>query len=257
MVPTTVLAFQHFKTFSKRLDGFPVNVDYINRFRTAGQQRETLKKLAEGKVDILIGTHKLVSKSVEFKDLGLLIIDEEQKFGVAVKDKIKTLKVNVDTLTLTATPIPRTLQFSLMAARDLSVMTTPPPNRQPIETELVGFNEEGIRDAISYEIQRGGQVFFINNRVSNIQEVAGMVNRLVPDARVAIGHGQMEGKKLEKVMLDFMDGNTMYSWLLPSLKVDWTYRTRTRSLSIMPTTLECLIFTRCGSCGPFQQEGVL
>ena len=206
LVPTTVLAFQHFKTFSKRLDGFPVNVDYINRFRTAGQQRETLKKLAEGKVDILIGTHKLVSKSVEFKDLGLLIIDEEQKFGVAVKDKIKTLKVNVDTLTLTATPIPRTLQFSLMAARDLSVMTTPPPNRQPIETELVGFNEEGIRDAISYEIQRGGQVFFINNRVSNIQEVAGMVNRLVPDARVAIGHGQMEGKKLEKVMLDFMDG---------------------------------------------------
>ena len=147
-----------------------------------------------------------MSKSVEFKDLGLLIIDEEQKFGVAVKDKIKTLKVNVDTLTLTATPIPRTLQFSLMAARDLSVMTTPPPNRQPIETELVGFNEEGIRDAISYEIQRGGQVFFINNRVSNIQEVAGMVNRLVPDARVAIGHGQMEGKKLEKVMLDFMDG---------------------------------------------------
>ena len=206
LVPTTVLAFQHFKTFSKRLDGFPVNVDYINRFRTAGQQRETLKKLAEGKVDILIGTHKLVSKSVEFKDLGLLIIDEEQKFGVGVKDKIKTLKVNVDTLTLTATPIPRTLQFSLMAARDLSVMTTPPPNRQPIETELVGFNEEGIRDAISYEIQRGGQVFFINNRVSNIQEVAGMVNRLVPDARVAIGHGQMEGKKLEKVMLDFMDG---------------------------------------------------
>jgi transcription-repair coupling factor (superfamily II helicase) len=206
LVPTTVLAFQHFKTFSKRLEGFPVTVDYINRFRTTGQQRETLKKLAEGKVDILIGTHKLVSKSVEFKDLGLLIIDEEQKFGVAVKDKIKTLKVNVDTLTLTATPIPRTLQFSLMAARDLSVMTTPPPNRQPIETELVGFNEEGIRDAISYEIQRGGQVFFINNRVSNIGEVAGMVNRLVPDARVAIGHGQMEGKKLEKVMLDFMDG---------------------------------------------------
>ena len=206
LVPTTVLAFQHFKTFSKRLEGFPVHVDYINRFRTAAQQRDTLKRLEEGKVDILIGTHKLVSKSVQFKDLGLLIIDEEQKFGVAVKDKIKTLKVNVDTLTLTATPIPRTLQFSLMAARDLSVMTTPPPNRQPIETELVGFNEEVIRDAISYEIQRGGQVFFINNRVSNITEVAGMVSRLVPDARVAIGHGQMEGKKLEKVMLDFMDG---------------------------------------------------
>ena len=206
LVPTTVLAFQHFKTFSKRLEGFPVTVDYINRFRTSSQQREILKKLKEGKIDILIGTHKLVSKSVEFADLGLLIIDEEQKFGVGVKDKIKTLKINVDTLTLTATPIPRTLQFSLMAARDLSVMTTPPPNRQPIETEIIGFNEETIRDSISYEIQRGGQVFMINNRVSNIQEVAGMVSRLVPDARIAIGHGQMEGKKLEKVMLDFMDG---------------------------------------------------
>jgi len=206
LVPTTVLAFQHFKTFSKRLEGFPVTVDYINRFRSAGQQRETLKKLKEGKIDILIGTHKLVSKTVEYKDLGLLIVDEEQKFGVGVKDKIKTLKVNVDTLTLTATPIPRTLQFSLMAARDLSVMTTPPPNRQPIETELIGFHEETIRDSISYEIQRGGQVFFINNRVSNITEVAGMVQRLVPDARIAIGHGQMDGKKLEKIMLDFMDG---------------------------------------------------
>ena len=146
------------------------------------------------------------SVSRKFADLGLLIIDEEQKFGVGVKDEIKTLKINVDTLTLTATPIPRTLQFSLMAARDLSVMTTPPPNRQPIETEIIGFNEETIRDSISYEIQRGGQVFMINNRVSNIQEVAGMVIRLVPDARIAIGHGQMEGKKLEKVMLDFMDG---------------------------------------------------
>jgi len=206
LVPTTVLAFQHFKTFSKRLEGFPVTVDYINRFRTAKQQRETLAGLKSGKIDIVIGTHKLVSTQVEYKDLGLLIIDEEQKFGVAVKDKIKTLKINIDTLTLTATPIPRTLQFSLMAARDLSVMTTPPPNRQPIETEIIGFNEETIRDAISYEIQRGGQVFFINNRVSNIQEVAGMVQRLVPDAQIAIGHGQMDGKKLEKVMLDFMDG---------------------------------------------------
>jgi len=206
LVPTTILAFQHFKTFTKRLEGFPVTVDYINRFRTAKQQRETLANLKNGKVDILIGTHKLVSKSVEFKDLGLLIVDEEQKFGVGVKDKIKTLKVGVDTLTLTATPIPRTLQFSLMAARDLSVMTTPPPNRQPIETELIGFTEEAIRDSVSYEIQRGGQVFFINNRVSNIQEVAGMIQRLVPDARIAIGHGQMDGKKLEKVMLDFMDG---------------------------------------------------
>ena len=206
LVPTTVLAFQHFKTFSKRLEGFPVTVDYINRFRTAKQQRETLAGLKSGKIDIVIGTHKLVSSSVEYKDLGLLIIDEEQKFGVAVKDKIKTLKVNIDTLTLTATPIPRTLQFSLMAARDLSVMTTPPPNRQPIETEIIGFNEEAIRDSISYEIQRGGQVFFINNRVSNIQEVAGMIQRLVPDANIAIGHGQMDGKKLEKIMLDFMDG---------------------------------------------------
>jgi transcription-repair coupling factor (superfamily II helicase) len=206
LVPTTVLAFQHFKTFSKRLEGFPVTVDYINRFRSAKQQRDTLAGLKSGKIDIVIGTHKLVSTQVEYKDLGLLIIDEEQKFGVAVKDKIKTLKINIDTLTLTATPIPRTLQFSLMAARDLSVMTTPPPNRQPIETEIIGFNEETIRDTISYEIQRGGQVFFINNRVSNIQEVAGMVQRLVPDAQIAIGHGQMDGKKLEKVMLDFMDG---------------------------------------------------
>ena len=206
LVPTTILAFQHFKTFTQRLSDFPVTVDYINRFRSAAQQRETVKKLAAGEIDILIGTHKLVSKSVIFKDLGLLIIDEEQKFGVGVKDKIKSLKVNVDTLTLTATPIPRTLQFSLMAARDLSIMTTPPPNRQPIETELIGFNEEAIRNAISYEIQRGGQVFFINNRVSNIQEVAGMISRLVPDASIGIGHGQMDGKKLEKVMLDFMDG---------------------------------------------------
>lgn len=206
LVPTTVLAFQHFKTFSKRLENFPVTVDYINRFRSAKQQRETLDGLKDGRIDIVIGTHKLVSDQIKYKDLGLLIIDEEQKFGVAAKDKIKNLKVNIDTLTLTATPIPRTLQFSLMAARDLSVMTTPPPNRQPIETELIGFNEEAIRDAISYEIQRGGQVFFINNRVTNIQEVAGMIQRLVPDARIAIGHGQMEGKKLEKVMLDFMDG---------------------------------------------------
>jgi transcription-repair coupling factor (superfamily II helicase) len=206
LVPTTVLAFQHFKTFTKRLEDFPVTVDYINRFRTAKQQRETLENLKSGKVDIIIGTHKLVSEKIEYKDLGLLIIDEEQKFGVATKDKIKNLKVNIDTLTLTATPIPRTLQFSLMAARDLSVMTTPPPNRQPIETEIIGFTEEAIRDAVSYEIQRGGQVFFINNRVSNIQEVAGMVQRLVPDARIAIGHGQMDGKKLERIMLDFMDG---------------------------------------------------
>jgi len=206
LVPTTVLAFQHHKTFSERLKDFPVTVDYLNRFRTAKQKKETLAELAEGKVDIIIGTHQLVSKNVKFKDLGLLIIDEEQKFGVAVKDKLKTIKANVDTLTLTATPIPRTLQFSLMAARDLSTITTPPPNRYPIDTQVIRFNEEMIRDAVSYEVQRGGQVFFIHNRIENIKEVAGMIQRLVPDAKVAVGHGQMEGKELEKLMLQFMDG---------------------------------------------------
>lgn len=206
LVPTTVLAFQHHKTFSERLKDFPVTVDYLNRFRTAKQKKETLEDLATGKVDIIIGTHQLVSKSVKFKDLGLLIIDEEQKFGVAVKDKLKTIKANVDTLTLTATPIPRTLQFSLMAARDLSTITTPPPNRYPIDTQVIRFNEEMIRDAVAYEVQRGGQVFFIHNRIENIKEVAGMIQRLVPDAKVAVGHGQMEGKQLEKLMLSFMDG---------------------------------------------------
>ena len=206
LVPTTILAFQHFKTFSRRLKDFPVTVDYINRFKSSAKQRETLKKLKEGKVDIIIGTHRLVGKDVEFKDLGLLIIDEEQKFGVAVKDKLKTLKVNIDTLTLTATPIPRTLQFSLMNARDLSVMNTPPPNRQPIDTRVIGFNEEVIRDAVMYEVLRGGQVFFIHNRIENIHEVAGIIKRLCPDVKVGVGHGQMEGKKLEDVMLQFMEG---------------------------------------------------
>ena len=206
LVPTTILAFQHAKTFRERLKDFPVTVDYLNRFRSAKQKRQTLEDLAAGKVDIIIGTHQLVNKNVKFKDLGLLIIDEEQKFGVAVKDKLKTIKENVDTLTLTATPIPRTLQFSLMAARDLSTITTPPPNRYPIETQVVRFNEEIIRDAISYEIQRGGQVFFIHNRIENIKEVAGMIQRVVPDAKVGIGHGQMEGKKLEDLMLSFMNG---------------------------------------------------
>ena len=184
----------------------PVTVNYLNRFRTAKQKAETIKDLADGKVDIIIGTHQLVNKNVVFKDLGLLIVDEEQKFGVNVKDKLKTIASNVDTLTLTATPIPRTLQFSLMAARDLSVITTPPPNRYPIETQVIRFSEELIRDAISYEIQRNGQVFFINNRIENIKEVAGMIQRLVPDARVGIGHGQMDGKKLEELMLAFMEG---------------------------------------------------
>jgi transcription-repair coupling factor (superfamily II helicase) len=206
LVPTTILAYQHFRTFSERLKDMPVTVSYLNRFRTAKQKTDTLQKLQEGKVDILIGTHQLVNKNVVFKDLGLLIIDEEQKFGVNVKDKLKTIATNVDTLTLTATPIPRTLQFSLMAARDLSVITTPPPNRYPIETHVIRFNEEAIRDAISYEIQRGGQVFFVNNRIENIKEVAGMIQRLVPGAKVGIGHGQMEGKKLEELMLAFMEG---------------------------------------------------
>jgi transcription-repair coupling factor (superfamily II helicase) len=207
LVPTTILAFQHYKTFSERLKDLPCRVDYINRFRTRKEQNETLQDLKDGKVDILIGTHRIVGKDVEFKDLGLLIIDEEQKFGVGVKDKLKNLKVNVDTLTLTATPIPRTLQFSLMQARDLSVMTTPPPNRHPIETELVPFSEAIIRDSVMYEMSRGGQVFFIHNRVENIKEVAGMINRMVPDAKVGIGHGQMEGKKLEELMLNFINGH--------------------------------------------------
>jgi len=206
LVPTTILAYQHFRTFSERLKDMPVSIGYLNRFRTAKQKSETLKQLAEGKLDIVIGTHQLVNKNVVFKDLGLLIVDEEQKFGVNVKDKLKTIAANVDTLTLTATPIPRTLQFSLMAARDLSVITTPPPNRYPIETNVVGFSEEVIRDAISYEIQRNGQVYFINNRIENIKEVAGMIQRLVPNAKVGIGHGQMDGKKLEELMLAFMNG---------------------------------------------------
>ncbi len=205
LVPTTILAFQHFKTFSERLKDFPITVDYINRFRTGNQRKQVLTGLADGSLDIVIGTHQLTSNSIQFKDLGLLIIDEEQKFGVAIKDKLKTLKESIDTLTLTATPIPRTLQFSLMAARDMSIINTPPPNRHPIETNVVRFNEELIRDAISYEIARGGQVFFIHNRIENITEVAGMLQRLVPDAKIGIGHGQMEGKKLEQLMLSFIN----------------------------------------------------
>jgi len=206
LVPTTILAFQHHRTFSERLKEMPVTVDYLNRFRTAKEKRETLENLESGKVDIIIGTHQLVNKNVKFKDLGLLIVDEEQKFGVSVKEKLRSIKENVDVLTLTATPIPRTLQFSLMAARDLSVINTPPPNRYPIESHVIRLNEEIIRDAISYEIQRGGQVFFIHNRIENIKEVAGMLQRLVPDAKIGIGHGQMEGKKLETLMLSFMNG---------------------------------------------------
>ena len=206
LVPTTILAYQHSRTFAERLKEFPVTVDYVNRFRTAKEKRETLEGLENGKVDIIIGTHQLANKNVKFKNLGLLIVDEEQKFGVAVKERLKTIKENVDVLTLTATPIPRTLQFSLMAARDLSVINTAPPNRYPIESNVIRFAEETIRDAVSYEIQRGGQVFFIHNRIENIKEVAGMIQRLVPDAKIGIGHGRLDGKKLEELMLAFMNG---------------------------------------------------
>lgn len=206
LVPTTILAYQHYKTFKERLKDLPCTVNFVNRFKSAKETKEVIKGIEEGKIDILIGTHKLVSKDMKFKNLGLLIIDEEQKFGVGVKDKLKTFKTTVDTLTLTATPIPRTLQFSLMGARDLSVISTPPPNRYPVQTELISFSEEAIRDAISYELSRGGQVYFVHNKVQSIQEVAGILQRLVPEARIAVGHGQMEGDKLEDIMLGFIEG---------------------------------------------------
>ena len=206
LVPTTVLALQHYTTFTERLQMMPCKVGYINRFRSAKQIKQTLQDLKEGRIDILIGTHRLLGKDVFFKDLGLLIIDEEQKFGVGAKEKLRELKVTVDTLTMSATPIPRTLQFSMMGARDISVIATPPLNRYPIQTEVHPFDEETVRDAIRYELQRGGQVFVVHNKVQNIEEVAGLIKRLVPDARVAIGHGQMDGKELEKVMMDFIDG---------------------------------------------------
>ena len=206
LVPTTILAFQHYKTFSNRLKNLPVRVDYLNRFRSTKDRKAILEDLKSGKIDILIGTHQIAGKAIAYADLGLLIVDEEQKFGVAVKEKIRSLKKNIDVLTLTATPIPRTLQFSLMAARDLSVIATPPPNRYPIQSEVVRFNENTIRDGIIYELQRGGQVYFVHNRVDSIQEVAGMIQRLVPDARIGIGHGQMEGEKLEKTLLKFLAG---------------------------------------------------
>jgi transcription-repair coupling factor (superfamily II helicase) len=207
LVPTTILALQHYNTIGQRLKDFPVTVDYLNRFKTTKQQKETLQKLKEGKVDILIGTHRILSKDIVFKDLGLFIVDEEQKFGVAAKEKLKQFRANVDTLTLTATPIPRTLQFSLMGARDLSIINTAPPNRQPIQTEIRSFGTDVISDAINYEISRGGQVFFVHNRVQNIMDVHDMLLKFVPGIRIAVGHGQMEGKKLEKIMLDFIDGD--------------------------------------------------
>ena len=206
LVPTTILAFQHHRTFLERFAEFPVTVDYLNRFRTAAERKDVLQRLEKGQIDVVIGTHQLINPNIKFKDLGLLIVDEEQKFGVAAKDKLKTLKTDVDVLTLTATPIPRTLQFSLMAARDLSIINTPPPNRYPIDSHVIRFSESVIRDAISYEMQRGGQVFFVHNRIENIKEVAGMIQRLVPDAKIAVGHGQLDGKKLESLMLDFMNG---------------------------------------------------
>ncbi|MEJ8757824.1 transcription-repair coupling factor [Pontibacter sp. H259] len=206
LVPTTVLAMQHFKTFRDRLAQFPVTVDYVNRFKTAKDTKDTLKRVAEGKVDILIGTHRIVSKDIKFKDLGLLVIDEEQKFGVKTKDKLKEMRINVDTLTLTATPIPRTLHFSLMGARDLSVIATPPPNRQPVKTELHVFDEILIRDAVAAELKRGGQVFFVHNRVKDIDEIANMILKLVPDARITFAHGQMDGELLEKRMMKFVEG---------------------------------------------------
>ncbi|KAF1856416.1 hypothetical protein Lal_00048591 [Lupinus albus] len=205
LVPTTILAAQHYKTFSDRLRGFPANIDYINRFKTNKQIKETLEKLKEGKIDIIIGTHRLVSKDVKFKDLGLMIIDEEQKFGVTVKEKLKQMRANVDTLTLTATPIPRTLHFSLMGARDLSIISTPPPNRQPVVTELHVFNDTLIKDAVQFEIERDGQVFFIHNRVADLPQLGALIHKLVPKARVGIAHGQLDGDALEDVMLKFVN----------------------------------------------------
>lgn len=207
LVPTTILAMQHFKTFSERLADFPAKVGYINRFKSTKEIKETLKQAEEGKIDILIGTHRILNKDVKFKDLGLLIVDEEQKFGVKAKDRLKEMRVNVDVLTLTATPIPRTLHFSLMGARDLSVIATPPPNRQPVTTEVHTFSEEFIRDAISFEVQRGGQVFFVHNRVNDIESIANIILRLVPDVRIGVAHGQMDGDKLEKVMVSFIEGD--------------------------------------------------
>ncbi len=207
LVPTTILAFQHYNTFKDRLRDFPVNINYISRLRTAKQQSEIKKDLEAGKIDILIGTHKVIGKDIKFKDLGLLIIDEEQKFGVAVKEKLKKIKLNVDTLTLTATPIPRTLQFSMMGARDLSIINTAPKNRYPIQTEVHTFNEDVVREAVNYEIDRGGQVFFIHNRVQNINEVEAMIKRICPGVKTVVAHGQMDGTKLESLMLEFIDGD--------------------------------------------------
>ena len=218
LVPTTVLAYQHYRTFESRLKGFPVRVDYLSRARTAKQTRQVLQDLKDGKVDILVGTHKLISKSVVWKDLGLLIIDEEQKFGVSTKEKLRKAKTNIDTLTMSATPIPRTLQFSLMGARDMSIIRTPPPNRYPIQTTLQTFGSEVIADAINFEMSRNGQVYFVNNRISNLEELAQLIRKHVPDARIAIGHGQMSPEELEKILVGFM--NYDYDVLLSTTIVE-------------------------------------
>ena len=205
LVPTTILAFQHYKTFQERLRDFPVTIDFINRFKSGKEKKETLKKLSEGKIDIIIGTHAILGKEVVFKNLGLMVIDEEQKFGVAHKEKLKTLRANVDCLTLTATPIPRTLQFSLMGARDLSIINTPPPNRQPIQTEVHVFNDDYIREAIYFETGRGGQVFFIHNRIQGLAEMAALIQSLCPDLSIGYAHGQLEGHELEERIMDFIE----------------------------------------------------
>jgi transcription-repair coupling factor (superfamily II helicase) len=218
LVPTTILALQHYKTFSSRLNGFPCNIEYISRHKRPAEQKKIIAQLAEGKIDIIIGTHKLVGQDVKFKDLGLLIIDEEQRFGVSVKEKLKRMKANVDTLTLTATPIPRTLQFSLMGARDLSIINTPPPNRMPIVTEIHGYNEEIIKEGIEYEVSRNGQVFFIHNRVENIKQIQAHISRICPNVKTAVVHGQMDGTKIENVMYDFIQGD--YDVLLATTIVE-------------------------------------
>jgi len=218
LVPTTILALQHYNTFKERLEKFPCTVDYISRLKSAKDQKETLKKLENGQIDIIIGTHRLVGKDIKFKDLGLLVIDEEQKFGVAVKEKLKSLRVNIDTLTMTATPIPRTLQFSLMGARDLSIINTPPPNRHPIQTELHTFDNKVIKDAIEYEVDRGGQVFFIHNRVDNLPAMEILINKLCPHVKTVIAHGQMDGEKLERIMLDYIRGD--YDVLISTIIIE-------------------------------------
>jgi transcription-repair coupling factor (superfamily II helicase) len=207
LVPTTILALQHYKTFTSRLKEFPCKIQYISRLKTAKEIKETAEGLESGKIDIVIGTHRLLNKEIKFRDLGLLVIDEEQKFGVAAKERLRQLKANIDTLTLTATPIPRTLQFSLLGARDLSIINTPPPNRLPVQTEVIDFDEELIKDAINFEIERGGQVFFVHNRIEDIRAVEDIIKRLCPNAKTCIGHGQMEPTALERVILDFMMGD--------------------------------------------------